>query len=327
MKRFKSILYVSDGSVDQTPALARAVTLAENNQAELTVIDVIPRITADIGLFGGETNSADLQEAMARERRQRLELLVKPHSGRLKIKLDVFIGTVFLEIIRAVLRHGYDLVIKTAENPDFMERLFGSDDMHLLRKCPCPVWLMKPYEKSNYSNILAAVDFDLRRSCVEEQSLNQQILELSASLALSDFASLHLAHAWETIAEGKIQTWSRNPAAAVATYLEGERLRHQAGLYQLGEWLRSRIGTEAYDYLSPRFHLRKGEARRVITAMAGELGADLVVMGTVARTGISGLIIGNTAEAIFEQVRCSVLALKPPGFVSPVKLTEYSFQG
>lgn len=46
--------------------------------------------------------------------------------------------------------------------------------------------------------------------------------------------------------------------------------------------------------------------------------ADLVVMGTVARTGVAGLIIGNTAEAILEQVNCSVLAIKPAGFKSPV---------
>jgi hypothetical protein len=45
-------------------------------------------------------------------------------------------------------------------------------------------------------------------------------------------------------------------------------------------------------------------------------------MGTVARTGIAGLLIGNTAEAILEQVQCSVLAVKPPGFVSPVKLPD-----
>jgi len=37
-------------------------------------------------------------------------------------------------------------------------------------------------------------------------------------------------------------------------------------------------------------------------------------MGTIARTGISGLIIGNTAEAILNQLECSVHAIKPPGF-------------
>lgn len=320
MKRFKNILYVSEEGVDQASAMARAVTLAENNQAKLMVIDVVPRIPGWKGMADGGPDAADLQAAMVGQHRNDLDSLIEPHRQRLNIKRDVFMGTSFLEIIRAVLRHGYDLVIKPAENPDFLGRLFGSVDMHLLRKCPCPVWLMKPQEKSNYANILAAVDFDPLGPGVEELDLNQQILGLAASLALSDFATLHLAHAWEAFAEGAITTWAHNSAAPV-TYVENERLQHETGLYQLGGWLRNRIGTEAYDYLSPRFHLPKGQARKVIPVLAGELRVDLVVMGTVARTGISGLIIGNTAETILEQVQCSVLALKPAGFVSPVKLT------
>ena len=42
--------------------------------------------------------------------------------------------------------------------------------------------------------------------------------------------------------------------------------------------------------------------------------------GTVARTGIPGLVTGNTAELILNHVRCPVLALKPTSFVSPVSL-------
>ncbi|WP_421712475.1 universal stress protein [Aeromonas salmonicida] len=45
---------------------------------------------------------------------------------------------------------------------------------------------------------------------------------------------------------------------------------------------------------------------------------DILVMGTVARTGISGFFIGNTAENVVQKLECSLLALKPNGFVSPV---------
>ena len=54
--------------------------------------------------------------------------------------------------------------------------------------------------------------------------------------------------------------------------------------------------------------------------MASDIKADLVVMGTVARTGIPGYIVGNTAEMILSQIACAVLAVKPPGFTSPVTL-------
>ena len=67
-------------------------------------------------------------------------------------------------------------------------------------------------------------------------------------------------------------------------------------------------------------HLVAGDAGKVLPRLAESLDIGLIVMGTVARTGLSGLIMGNTAETILRSVRCSVLAVKPAGFVTPVKL-------
>lgn len=323
MKLFKNILYVAQEPISQGPAMARAVSLAENNQADLTIIDVVPVVTAGIGMPPGGPISTELQSAMVGKRRTELESLIAPYQQRRDIQIEVLVGQMFLEVIRAVLRNEHDLLIKPAENPDFIERLFGSNDMHLLRKCPCPVWLTRPDEKSNYGCILAAVDFNLdNTSNTAEQSLNQQILDLASSLALSDFASLHLVHVWDAPAEMTVRSWADNPNEASMTYVEGERSRHERAFNRLRDQLRNEIGKEAYDHLSPQFHLRRGAASTVIPEMAKQLQADLVVMGTVARTGISGLFIGNTAETILEQLQCSVLAVKPLGFVSPIKLTE-----
>ena len=324
MKRFKNILYLNEPTVDQTSAVARAVSLAENNRADLTIVDVIPPqvVTVDIGLPSGGPISNELRAAVESDHRKALETMVQSFKERLQIRLDVLVGKTYLEAIRAVLKNGYDLLIKPAENPAWMHRLFGSDDLHLLRKCPCPVWLMKPPEKANYSSILAAVDFELLPPMPSEHALNREILELSASLALSDFASMHIVHAWEALAEKTVLSRGDMSSAGVTDYVEREQARHRNELYGLAEELRGWIGKEAYDYLSPGVHLPEGPAKKVIAPLAAQLRADLVVMGTVARTGISGLIIGNTAEAILDQLTCSVLAIKPPGFKTPVKLDE-----
>jgi universal stress protein E len=324
MKRFKNILYVNEPTVDQKSAIARAVSLAENNQADLTIVDVIPTqvVTAGIGLSPGGPISNELRAAVESNHRKALESMVQSFSERLQIRLDVLVGKTYLEAIRAVLKNGYALLIKPAENPIWMHRLFGSDDLHLLRKCPCPVWLMKPPEKSNYSSILAAVDFDLLVPLPSEHELNREILELAASLALSDFASMHIVHAWEAFAEKTMLSRGGMSPEGLTNYGEREHERHRKELYRLAEELRGWIGKDAFDSLSLGFHLPKGPAKKEIAPLAAELQADLVVMGTVARTGISGLIIGNTAEAILNQLTCSVLAIKPPGFKTPVKLDE-----
>ena len=69
-------------------------------------------------------------------------------------------------------------------------------------------------------------------------------------------------------------------------------------------------------------HLLKGDPADVIAGFAKAGRVDLIVMGTVARTGIGGLLIGNTAETVLQRVDCSVLAVKPAGFISPVGLDE-----
>jgi nucleotide-binding universal stress UspA family protein len=324
MKRFKNILYVNEPSAPQESTIARAVSLAENNQADLTIVDVIPTqvVTAGIGLPLGGPISKELRTIIESDRRQVLESMVQTRKERLQIRLEVLVGKTYLEAIRAVLKNGYDLLIKPAENPTWTNRLFGSDDLHLLRKCPCPVWLMKATEKPNYNSILAAVDFDLLNPLPAEHELNREILELAASLALADAASLHIVHAWEALAEGKLVSRGGMSMEGMTSYVGREQASHRNQLYKLAEELRGWIGKDAYDSLLPSFHLPKGPAKKEVAPLAAELRADLVVMGTVARTGIPGVIIGNTAEAILDQLSCSVLTIKPPGFITPVKLDE-----
>jgi hypothetical protein len=67
-------------------------------------------------------------------------------------------------------------------------------------------------------------------------------------------------------------------------------------------------------------HLIKGEPAPTLLRAVRQLRGDLLVLGTVARTGVSGFLIGNTAETVLNEVNCSVLAIKPDGFVSPVRL-------
>ena len=308
MDRFKNILFVMEKSPDQVSVLARAVSLAESHRAGLTVLDVVPPVR-------------NLQEYPA-ERKEALEILIRPFEKQVKIETRVMMGTVFLEIIRLVLKNSHDLVMKAAENPGFLKRLFGSNDMHLLRKCPCPVWLAKLPEKTKYDCVMAAVDFDPLRPTALEQALNREILELSGLVALSDSSALHIVHAWEAFAVATLRSRRDKAVDDTALYVEKERTLHQNGLNTQAEMLQNLIGKDFYDRLSPRLHLPNGPAQKMIASSATELKADLVVMGTVARTGIPGFIIGNTAEGILDQLDCSVIAVKPPGFVTPVKLTE-----
>jgi universal stress protein E len=326
MHMFKDILCVAQNGQAGTPALERAVTLAENNQASLMVVDVADHITAGIGMPDDGPISAALQATLVNTHTEALETLVNPYRKRIEVQTKVLMGEPFLEIIREVLRNGRDLVIKTPEARDWLDRLFGSEDMHLLRKCPCPVWLIKPGKQKSYRRVLAAVDVDESYppdELASRRALNRQILEMASSLALSDFAELHIVHAWHAVAESAMRGgFMHTPEDDIIAYVEQARQQHAASLDRLIREVTSNLGQDALDYLKPQTHLLKGWARKEIPALAKRIEADLIVMGTVARTGVPGFIMGNTAETILNQIDCSVLALKPPGFVTPVTIVD-----
>lgn len=322
MKRFKNILYIAEPSLDQAASMARAVSLAENNQARLTLLHIIEPPRA--GVLEGSRTLEALYAKVLQRMSEDMEALAAPYRERLAIGVQVRLGTPFLEIIRDVLAQGRDLVIKLA-SPDtgILDRFLSGTDMQLLRKSPCPVWIMSPRDKDNYRRILAAVDFDPWRPDPDSDAINRKILGLASSLALSDFADLHLVHSWEPLSPDMMRLWSdESDTSQIASYIGTEQLRHQEGLERLTHQLKGWIGAEAFDYLAPRLHLPRGSAAEAIPALAERLKFDLVIMGTVGRTGIPGFIIGNTAEAILGQLTCALLAVKPDGFVTSVTLPE-----
>ena len=132
MKCFKNILYLVEPGKDQTAALARAVSLAENNQARLTLLEIIepPRS----GILEGSRTLETLFCGAHQRLMAELEALTEPCTDRLDIDIKVRLGTPYLEAIRKVLAEQRDLVIKLA-SPDagILDRFLGGTDLQLLR--------------------------------------------------------------------------------------------------------------------------------------------------------------------------------------------------
>jgi nucleotide-binding universal stress UspA family protein len=322
MRRFSNILYVVEENAPlSAAAVARVVELAETNQARLNLLCIADR--PRLGPFAGTVSTSEYEARVKGQELERLGGLLAPYADRLAIDVEVRFGSGFIEVIRDVLRNGRDLVVKTTGGGGMHSFLFGGTDQHLLRKCPCPVWIMQPAERPRYKRILAAVDFDPWDEEGEssvDAALNRLILELGSTLAIADHAELHIVHVWESATENVIRVFGSDLSEAdAAANLDRERHWHRERLEDLDRSLAEWVGREGHDFIAPRLHLRRGNAREVIPALAAELKVDLVVMGTVSRTGIAGLIIGNTAEVILNNIDCAVLAVKPEGFVTPVE--------
>jgi len=308
VKHFQNILVFADALAKGQWALKRVVGLTKQNNAALKVIDVAMELPTYMRLLLQEQATLTVGQ-----RRHKLESLARDlHEQGVAVATEVLIGRPFLEVTRQVLRGGHDLLVKDAERaPDHKRLLAGSIDMRLLRNCPCPVWLVKTKADSSYKRIVAAVD--PTPSDAAHRMLNSEILEVASSLATFDNAELYVVGAWEI--PGEVLLSSR---VSADRFMEFEKSAHSEAKKEFKHTLES----SGIQLPQDQLRFRHGEAAPTITEFVKEIGADLLVMGTVARTGISGLLMGNTAERVLHDVECSVLTMKPAGFASPDRLDE-----
>lgn len=99
-----------------------------------------------------------------------------------------------------------------------------------------------------------------------------------------------------------------------------EEKMHREWLDTLVEEFLGKLGPEIANYLVPKVYLIKGNPRQIVPQQVELLRPDLLVIGSAGRTGVSGLLMGNTAEAILNKVDCSVATVKPSGFKLPIHL-------
>lgn len=319
MNRFQNILYVMGNQNNEpSPSLMRAVSLAKNNQADLTLLAMHTKTTLPLYAQGIGIDENSLQQRIKEREEEALTKLSQALEKEIETTILVRSGKKYIESIRVVQAHNFDLVIKEADEYNWLDHLIVSDDMHLLRQCPCPVWLMKKEsEKENYQRIMAAVDFDTENDETENEQINEVIVDLASSLSLSNFTSLDIVNVYDVPQAGFISLWAEQPDKIERKLFESEHRLRQQKMDGLLYTMQQQLGDESYEYVSPRSHTIQGIAGQEIPKFAKENDIDLVIMGTVARSGIAGVLIGNTAETVLSQLQCSVLAIKPPGFVSP----------
>ena len=319
MKRFKSILVgvnlsSADRLVGDEPGptvqsvIDRALELAQRNSARVTLafaLDVSERARflidhADSDA-NGDADSEDNDTGLLSEINSILEKLEQPfRDAGVEVDHHVSIGPGWLELIYQVLKNEHDLVIVGARTVGPIERFFlGTTAIKLLRKCPCPVWVVKDAEQHKIDSVLVANDLSV---------LSNQAMELGCSLADVHNAQLHILHALEQPGEDAAL------ATVIATKTNDDNFREVAEQEIQAQLKRIQPSS------TPNVHVVEGAADLAVAEHLKQHDIDLLVMGTISRTGVPGLLTGSTAERLLPYLESSILAIKPEGFDCPISV-------
>lgn len=297
------------GSTNFSPPVAEAIKhglwLAEKSSASLTFFAAVDVPVDDISSLGGDATrvAGQLQEAGGRV----LGHLVREASARgVTADARLVTGEGWVEMTREVQRGQYDLAIVGTRNVGALQRfLFGSTAMKLLHNCPCPVWVTRPEPHPLPTNILVASDLT---------EVGEIALRLGISLGTLSGAKMNLLHAVDYPLD---RLWSTG-LMDTSTQIYHNRVQADAR-ERLEEQLAKVAGPNPP--CSVELHIAEGLsiADNAILDFIRTHQIDLLIMGTMARSGIPGVFIGNTAERLVTHMPCSLLAVKPADFVSPIE--------
>ncbi|WP_339544461.1 universal stress protein [Pseudomonas sp. RA_35y_Pfl2_P32] len=273
MQDIRSILVVIEPSPDESLALKRAKLIAGVTQAHLHLLICDKK----------HDHSALLSVLKA-------SLVNEGHSVTTE---QAWNETVHDTIVDVQLAEGCGLVVKQhfADNP-LKRFLLTPDDWKLLRHCPSPVLLVKTAKPWTGGTILAAID--VGNNDPEHRVLHATIVDHGFDIAYLAKAQLHVI------------TAHPSPMLSAAD-----------PVFQLKETIEARYRDDCkafqaeFDIDDEHLHVEEGPADVLIPHMAHKLQAAVTVIGSVARTGFSGALIGNTAEVVLDALESDVLVLKP----------------
>jgi universal stress protein E len=313
MDMYQNILVVIDPTTDEQKALRRAIDLASRISAATP--DQQIKITAFFSIFdfsyemttilsSGERDT--MRKMVISEKQQWLDDILSVTNSPIEITSKVvWHNRPFEAIIEQVIEHKYDLVVKgTHQHDKFKSVVFTPTDWHILRKCPCPVLLVKEHEWPQQGNILAAVNVGSDEA--EHLSLNEAITKQAKNIAQLITANVHLVNSFPGT---PVNIAIEIPEFDASEYNSAMQAHHKEAMIK---------HASDFDIPLSNTYVEEGLPEAVIEQAALKIDAELVILGTIGRTGISAALIGNTAEHVIDQLDCDVLALKPDGYISPL---------
>jgi universal stress protein E len=178
------------------------------------------------------------------------------------------------QVVTAAARCSASMIFKSSFTHDDEERqLRPTSDWTLMRLAPCPILMVKNVGDWKQRRVLAAIDCQSTDDA--HIKLNNQIISFAQSFTDAYGSDAHFVNAYQD------KNLRPDPAELARTC--GTPLEH--------------------------VHVVEDTPAAAIGKIAEELSVDLIIIGTVGRTGIKARTIGNTSERILDHTQADVLVL------------------
>jgi universal stress protein E len=312
--KFKQLLIPVAPEQSLNETFHQALVFADVSCAQVTLLTVVEDLQELREISKLSVTTLNLFENAIEIYRNQLKRHVQdlsPLYQSITFSTEVRVGIPFIEIIKSAKENQSDLIIiDTHRNEKDAACQRGSTTRHLMRKSEVPIWSI--CESQNPVNRIAvAIDV----TCTDMQPFNEKIISLAIEYCLITGAELNICNAWRLDTEGFLRKWNGYNDIDIA--LVAKQLRDKQS-----DRINSLLLPYEMSVTCKCVNLIEGDAKKVLPDFFEKDGIDMVILGSLSRTGIAGFLIGNTAESMLDKLNCSVITLKPDEFHSPVFTEE-----
>ncbi len=298
MKNIKHILVALDSQQADSVELRRAMTMAGYSGASLHIVDVLRELNMAARLMPSwqaahETLAEEKAAALAR-------LSAQCKAAGIEATHELLRGGYSQALLDVLGQRQFDLLIRSAKGATSSESgAIGATSNQLLRRAPCALWLTQGSDAAQCKRIVAAVDATPNDAA--HAALNRIILSRCVELLELEGCQLDVIYVWNILDAELLE--GRVSKDDFDEMVQRNRQCHEEAYERL-------IGEFGFHVGDPNVHLIRGAPTQAIPEFCESHAMDLLVCGTVARSGLSGLMIGNTANRMLSKVPCSILALR-----------------
>jgi nucleotide-binding universal stress UspA family protein len=269
-----------------TEVLRQAVDIARHYKVKLYVCHILPDLMAVRPLFpqlqlDNAMRSAEFETEARNRLAARVGAFINPEGSDCEILIEY--GTAHSAIIQAAERVGAGLIVIGHGS---REQGVSGISERVVRYAHCPVLVARPSRKGC---VLAATDFSDPAT---------PAIEAAVSEAARRGLELNILHAFDTL-PFIMASDTGIPVTAPPAFADDMQKASQERLNGYVRRTSAKSGIFVHD-----------AADKAILEATEKLPADLVVVGTHGRTGLSRLALGSIAEAVVRGARCSVLAVR-----------------
>ena len=280
MAKYRKILVAYDGSSSAKTALSLASQLAREDKSWIKVLAVVPTYQGDLELIGVSGIKKAIfgpgQELLAEAKR------IADHEEA-HILTDLEQGEPYEQIVHVAEEENCDLIIMGRRGKGQLERgLMGSVTARVIGHTGKDVLVVPENGTLSWENLLLATDGS---TCCDNG--------LARALEIAQERKVKLAAV--SVVYTNDESYALGPKAVKELYQEADKVLGKVGKWggDLG------VRTELF--------VRDGEPHQAITALAAEISATLIVMGSHGRKGLTRLLMGSVTERVIGYADCPVL--------------------